>query len=150
MKVFTSIFAFECIIKLMALSKDFFLCGWNIFDLIIVSASLVDIIFELVDGLSVLRGLRLVSGFQPESICSDSIFSQSIAVARAQTGTVLDDDESVAEHHHINDWRSRKSNTHFGYCYLYFRRYRYAIVFERLHAGEISPGSRATVRRCPN
>lgn len=59
-QVFTSIFAFECIIKLMALSKDFFLCGWNIFDLIIVSASLVDIIFELVDGLSVLRGLRLV------------------------------------------------------------------------------------------
>ncbi|KAJ6635625.1 Sodium channel protein 60E [Pseudolycoriella hygida] len=59
-KVFTSIFTFECIIKLMALSKDFFLCGWNIFDLIIVSASLVDIIFELVDGLSVLRGLRLL------------------------------------------------------------------------------------------
>lgn len=64
-QVFTSIFAFECIIKLMALSKDFFLCGWNIFDLIIVSASLVDIIFELVDGLSVLRGLRLVSKLQP-------------------------------------------------------------------------------------
>lgn len=59
-QVFTSIFTFECIIKLMALSKDFFLCGWNIFDLIIVSASLVDIIFELVDGLSVLRGLRLL------------------------------------------------------------------------------------------
>lgn len=48
----------------MALSKDFFLCGWNIFDLIIVSASLIDIIFELVDGLSVLRGLRLVNGKQ--------------------------------------------------------------------------------------
>lgn len=59
-QVFTSIFTFECIVKLMALSKDFFLCGWNIFDMIIVSASLVDIIFELVDGLSVLRGLRLV------------------------------------------------------------------------------------------
>ncbi|XP_055685880.1 sodium channel protein 60E isoform X1 [Lutzomyia longipalpis] len=59
-KVFTSIFTFECIMKLMALSKDFFLCGWNIFDLIIVSASLLDIIFELVDGLSVLRGLRLL------------------------------------------------------------------------------------------
>ncbi|CAD7014762.1 unnamed protein product [Ceratitis capitata] len=44
----------------MALSKDFFLCGWNIFDLIIVTASLLDIIFELVDGLSVLRGLRLL------------------------------------------------------------------------------------------
>lgn len=59
-QVFTSIFTFECIIKLMALSKEFFLCGWNIFDLIIVTASLLDIIFELVDGLSVLRGLRLV------------------------------------------------------------------------------------------
>ncbi|EDW02408.1 GH19909 [Drosophila grimshawi] len=59
-KVFTSIFTFECIVKLMALSKDFFLCGWNIFDLIIVTASLLDIIFELVDGLSVLRGLRLL------------------------------------------------------------------------------------------
>lgn len=45
----------------MALSKEFFQCGWNIFDLIIVSASLLDLIFELVDGLSVLRGLRLVS-----------------------------------------------------------------------------------------
>lgn len=45
----------------MALSKEFFYCGWNIFDLIIVSASVLDLIFELVDGLSVLRGLRLVS-----------------------------------------------------------------------------------------
>lgn len=60
-KVFTSIFTFECTLKLMALSKEFFSCGWNIFDLIIVSASLLDLIFELVDGLSVLRGLRLVS-----------------------------------------------------------------------------------------
>lgn len=58
--MFTSIFTFECVLKLMALSKDYFLCGWNSFDLIIVSASLLDIIFELVDGLSVLRGLRLV------------------------------------------------------------------------------------------
>ncbi|XP_072389146.1 sodium channel protein 60E-like isoform X1 [Diabrotica undecimpunctata] len=59
-KVFTSIFTFECCLKIMALSKDFFHCGWNIFDLIIVSASLLDLIFELVDGLSVLRGLRLL------------------------------------------------------------------------------------------
>lgn len=59
-QVFTSIFTLECIMKVMAMSKDFFACGWNIFDLIIVSASLLDLIFELVDGLSVLRGLRLV------------------------------------------------------------------------------------------
>nr|CAD7200415.1 unnamed protein product [Timema douglasi] len=59
-KVFTSIFSFECFLKLMALSKEYFACGWNIFDLIIVSASLLDLSFELVDGLSVLRGLRLL------------------------------------------------------------------------------------------
>lgn len=44
----------------MALSKDFFHCGWNIFDLLIVSVSLLDLTFELVQGLTVLRGLRLV------------------------------------------------------------------------------------------
>ncbi|XP_046591889.1 sodium channel protein 60E isoform X2 [Neodiprion lecontei] len=59
-KVFTSIFTFECFLKLLALSKDFFNNGWNIFDLIIVSASLIDLTFELVDGLSVIRGLRLL------------------------------------------------------------------------------------------
>ncbi|XP_054277860.1 sodium channel protein 60E-like [Macrosteles quadrilineatus] len=59
-KVFTSIFTLECTLKLMALSKEFFACGWNIFDLIIVTASLLDLSFELVDGLSVLRGLRLL------------------------------------------------------------------------------------------
>ncbi|KAG8232694.1 hypothetical protein J437_LFUL011441 [Ladona fulva] len=45
--------------KLLAMSKDFFDSGWNIFDLIIVSASLLDLSFELIDSLSVLRGLRL-------------------------------------------------------------------------------------------
>ena len=60
LKVFTLVFTFECIMKVMALSKEFFECGWNMFDLIIVTASILDLIFELVDGLSVLRGLRLV------------------------------------------------------------------------------------------
>lgn len=59
-KVFTLVFTLECFLKVMALSKEFFQCGWNIFDLLIVSASILDLIFELVDGLSVLRGLRLV------------------------------------------------------------------------------------------
>ncbi|XP_066905494.1 sodium channel protein 60E [Halyomorpha halys] len=59
-KVFTSIFTLECTMKLLALSKEFFNCGWNIFDLIIVSVSLLDLSFELVDGLSVLRCLRLL------------------------------------------------------------------------------------------
>lgn len=60
-QVFTSIFTLECFLKLLALSKEFFGCGWNIFDLIIVSASLLDLSIEILDGLTVLRGLRLVS-----------------------------------------------------------------------------------------
>uniref|UniRef100_A0A8D9EUG6 Sodium channel protein 60E n=2 Tax=Cacopsylla melanoneura TaxID=428564 RepID=A0A8D9EUG6_9HEMI len=59
-KVFTGVFTLECILKVMALSNDYFQCGWNIFDLIVVTASLVDLMTEFVDGLSVLRGLRLL------------------------------------------------------------------------------------------
>jgi len=59
--VFTSIFTLECFLKILALSKEYFACGWNIFDLIIVSASLLDLSFELMDSLVVLRCLRLVS-----------------------------------------------------------------------------------------
>ncbi|XP_072161369.1 sodium channel protein 60E isoform X3 [Bemisia tabaci] len=59
-KVFTSIFTLECSLKVIALSSEFFSCGWNIFDLIVVSVSLLDLFLEVVDGLSVLRGLRLL------------------------------------------------------------------------------------------
>ena len=47
--------------KLAALSKEYFANGWNIFDLIIVIASLLDLGLESVDGISVMRGMRLVS-----------------------------------------------------------------------------------------
>lgn len=46
--------------KFIALSRDYFRCGWNNFDLIIVSAGLLDILFEFTNGLTVLRGFRLV------------------------------------------------------------------------------------------
>lgn len=153
-QVFTSIFTFECIIKLMALSKDFFLCGWNIFDLIIVSASLVDIIFELVDGLSVLRGLRLL---------------RVIKLARSWTTmkVLLKILEQTIGECGPDEWRkfcklnwvmvmidklfnfpfylrcSWKFNINFSYCYLYFRCYWYAIVFERLYTRQILSGSSA-------
>lgn len=50
----------EAALKLMALSKEYFASGWNVFDLIIVVASLVDLSVESVNGISVLRGMRLV------------------------------------------------------------------------------------------
>ena len=61
-KVFTTFFTTEAALKLLALSKEYFDSGWNCFDLVIVVASLVDIFAENLNGISVLRGMRLVSG----------------------------------------------------------------------------------------
>ena len=48
--------------KLMAMSpKFYFKEGWNIFDFIIVSLSLLELGMANVSGLSVLRSFRLVS-----------------------------------------------------------------------------------------
>ena len=48
--------------KLMAMSpKFYFKEGWNIFDFIIVSLSLLELGLDNVSGLSVLRSFRLVS-----------------------------------------------------------------------------------------
>lgn len=97
LQVFTSIFTLECCLKLMALSKEFFECGWNIFDLIIVSASLLDLIFELVDGLSVLRGLRLVT--IPSSV-GKSFLRRFFTATRAKVGAVMDHHEGAIEYYH--------------------------------------------------
>jgi hypothetical protein len=58
---FTSAFAIEAMMKLVALSpKFYFREGWNIFDFIIVVLSLLELGLDGVQGLSVLRTLRLV------------------------------------------------------------------------------------------
>ncbi|XP_037079041.1 sodium channel protein 60E-like [Pollicipes pollicipes] len=59
-RVFTSIFTLECLLKVVAISKQFFRSGWNIFDLIVVVASLVELSLQNINGLSVLRVLRLL------------------------------------------------------------------------------------------
>ena len=60
LKVFTGIFTLEAIIKIFAMSKDYFKSAWNIFDLIIVLVSYIDIGLTDIDGLSVFRALKLV------------------------------------------------------------------------------------------
>ena len=63
-KFFTAAFAVEAVMKLMAMSpKFYFKEGWNIFDFIIVSLSLLELGLDNVSGLSVLRSFRLVSVF---------------------------------------------------------------------------------------
>uniref|UniRef100_A0A8C5N1W8 Sodium channel protein n=1 Tax=Leptobrachium leishanense TaxID=445787 RepID=A0A8C5N1W8_9ANUR len=63
--VFTGIFAAEMFFKIIALDPYYyFQVGWNIFDSIIVSLSLVELGLANVDGLSVLRSFRLLRVFK--------------------------------------------------------------------------------------
>ena len=59
---FTCIFTAESILKIIALTPAKFLKNeWNVFDLIIVTVSLIELGLANVKGLSVLRSFRLVS-----------------------------------------------------------------------------------------
>lgn len=59
--MFTGIFTAEMVLKLIALDPyEYFQQGWNIFDSIIVTLSLVELGLANVQGLSVLRSFRLV------------------------------------------------------------------------------------------
>jgi hypothetical protein len=63
--VFTSIFTAEALLKIIAMAPAKYLKnGWNVFDLIIVSVSLIELGLANVKGLSVLRSFRLVSHFE--------------------------------------------------------------------------------------
>ncbi|XP_075206412.1 sodium channel protein type 4 subunit alpha [Anomaloglossus baeobatrachus] len=63
--VFTGIFAAEMFFKLIALDPYYyFQVGWNIFDSIIVTLSLVELGLANVEGLSVLRSFRLLRVFK--------------------------------------------------------------------------------------
>ena len=60
-QVFTGIFTAEMFFKLIAMDPYYyFQVGWNIFDSIIVTMSLVELGLANVQGLSVLRSFRLV------------------------------------------------------------------------------------------
>lgn len=76
-------FTTECVLKLGALGADFFRNGWNVFDFVIVLASLVDLGLEIVNGLSVLRGMRLVSTLLFRSCFSLFHLSARVRLARA-------------------------------------------------------------------
>ncbi|XP_030397221.1 sodium channel protein type 4 subunit alpha [Gopherus evgoodei] len=63
--VFTGIFTAEMVLKLIALDPyNYFQQGWNIFDSIIVTLSLVELGLANVQGLSVLRSFRLLRVFK--------------------------------------------------------------------------------------
>lgn len=60
-QVFTGIFTAEMVLKIIAMDPYYYFQeGWNIFDGIIVSLSLMELGLANVEGLSVLRSFRLV------------------------------------------------------------------------------------------
>jgi len=62
---FTAVFAVESFVKLAAMSPMFFFKDkWNVFDFVIVVMSLVELMFENVKGLSMLRSFRLLRVFK--------------------------------------------------------------------------------------
>ncbi|CAF2652450.1 unnamed protein product [Rotaria sp. Silwood2] len=63
--IFTSIFTAESILKIIAMTPGKFLRnGWNVFDLIIVTVSLIELALANMKGLSVLRSFRLLRIFK--------------------------------------------------------------------------------------
>lgn len=70
------------------------MCGWNIFDMLIVTASIMDLIFELVDGLSVLRGLRLVRLTSKKQLLTHLLIFFSFTVKSFKTSTIVDNNAS--------------------------------------------------------
>uniref|UniRef100_H3CMI3 Sodium channel, voltage gated, type V-like, alpha b n=1 Tax=Tetraodon nigroviridis TaxID=99883 RepID=H3CMI3_TETNG len=63
--VFSGIFTAEMVLKIIALDPYYyFQTGWNIFDSIIVSLSLMELGLSNVEGLSVLRSFRLLRVFK--------------------------------------------------------------------------------------
>nr|AAK55442.2 Nav1.4a [Sternopygus macrurus] len=63
--VFTTIFTAEMVLKIIALDPYYyFQVGWNIFDCIIVTLSLVELSLSNMPGLSVLRSFRLMRIFK--------------------------------------------------------------------------------------
>ena len=71
---FSAAFAVEAVMKMMAMSpKYYFKEGWNIFDFIIVSLSLLELGLDNVSGLSVLRSFRLVCSKEGALLFSNQI-----------------------------------------------------------------------------
>ncbi|XP_040912356.1 sodium channel, voltage-gated, type I-like, alpha isoform X2 [Toxotes jaculatrix] len=63
--VFTGIFTAEMVLKIIALDPYYYFQeGWNIFDGIIVSLSLIELCLEKMGGMSVLRSFRLLRVFK--------------------------------------------------------------------------------------
>ena len=68
--VFAFIFTMECAIKIIALGKDYFKNGWNVFDFIIVVVAIIGVIisygtpFRLGPSTTILRSFRIFRIFR--------------------------------------------------------------------------------------
>lgn len=58
-----------------------------------------------------------------------------------KAGTILDDDEGPTQHNHLDDRCARESHLSSRDRDLHIRRDRHAVVQQRLHPGQVLPGS---------
>jgi hypothetical protein len=59
-QAFLSVFIMEAVLKIFAMPIDYWKSSWNIFDMIVIAASIVDVGVSQIHGLSVIRTFRLV------------------------------------------------------------------------------------------
>lgn len=58
-------------------------------------------------------------------------------VASFKIGSIVDNNESASQYNYFNDRCTWKFNAYISDSHLYIRRYRYAIILERLHTRQI-------------
>ena len=115
--VFTGIFTTEAILKIIAMAPGKYLKdGWNVFDLFIVTLSLVELGLANIKGLSVLRSFRLVSFCHSwHSASSD----EASLVTCIQAREIVANIESTDVDHWQNDWCAREFNIRCCHYYIY-------------------------------
>lgn len=123
-----AVFSSECILKLMALQKGYFQSGWNIFDMVIVVVSYLDLAVADTGGssrgLSVIRSMRLVIIKRYKWGCNNASSIKTrlylFTAPGLQTGPKLGDNESSTKHNLFVVWSPGESDMCAPYCHLHF------------------------------
>ncbi|KAH0621445.1 hypothetical protein JD844_022773 [Phrynosoma platyrhinos] len=87
--VFTGIFTAEMVLKIIAMDPYYYFQeGWNVFDSIIVSLSLMELGLSNIEGLSVLRSFRLVNmTLNPFAFCTAGLTGRIVPSVRENSMT---------------------------------------------------------------
>lgn len=74
LQAFLAVFMLEATLKIFAMPVQYWRESWNIFDVIVIAVSVVDIAVSQVRGLSIIRTFRLVSCARNSALGTSYIF----------------------------------------------------------------------------